>query len=582
MCTQVYPDSALKWCKKHQFEGSPEEVKPLLTEAFTMLTKAQELVIAWLQCEGIIGGKKIAREAPSEPDGGKRSAEQIAMNPGSVPGADDSDQSLSRRRKVNAKDNSPSADAVGGAANDGRGGEASCDAVAANAAAVAKPAAEHQGGAAFKDGRSQQISQTSIPSDPSDLFSSGEPGPLVRNNTRSWSVSDNGGDGGDGSGEPLLTRNNTRSWPVSDNGGDGGDGGAAGTAHSGFGFGGSRQRNATALVTAGASCVGGAKTPSIPDVFGGIGREVLSQPVMPTGGSSTDAEDGGEAGCHGASTASDAERPLQPFNAPLGGVDGPVGPLEYVGRDLLNMFGDFFDAIASGQPRPATWQDIGPHHQSLILDAIDSLHEKLEHGMVISRTCLLPISLESWRSFRKGPLDQECVAFMVRTLLEALGIPLIGGAGRAAYRSKHLMLSRTSDFVAVMMIPPGDDEQWAKSVVECLQSVYSASKPGRRQMLVVTKDLDLIIAGPSQTQSTMWLLTRQGRNIHIDEQTRTMIHSLLKRAGLTKLALKCDAGGGPGRKKETSPFAMFIDLVRCLACSTSALQPLYEAAALLV
>jgi hypothetical protein len=332
------------------------------------------------------------------------------------------------------------------------------------------------------------------------------------------------------------------------------------------------------LVTAGASCVGGAKTPSIPDVFGGIGREVLSQPVMPTGGSSTDAEDGGEAGCHGASTASDAERPLQPFNAPLGGVDGPVGPLEYVGRDLLNMFGDFFDAIASGQPRPATWQDIGPHHQSLILDAIDSLHEKLEHGMVISRTCLLPISLESWRSFRKGPLDQECVAFMVRTLLEALGIPLIGGAGRAACRSKQLMPSNPQcEFVAVMMMiqtgVAGDEVQWKKSVDEHLRSVYSASQQEKRQMLVVTKDLDLINAGPSRashTQPTRWFLTRQprpqGSQLFIDEQTRGKIHSLLKTAGLTNLALTCDSGGGPGRgrEKETSPFAMLIDLVRCL------------------
>ena len=526
MCQQIHPNKIQPWCKTYEFHGSQEEILPLLTDAFSILTKARELVENWLEREGIILGVKIARERPSESDGrkssSKRSAEQIALDSGTESGPDDSEQSLSRRRKGgNANDNQLAADARcdgAAAAGGGDGAARGGGAVAADAAAVAEPAAKHHGGAALP-------------------------------------VSDNGGDGGDLGGK--LRRNDTRSWtvlPDSDNGGDGGDGGAAETAHSGFGR--LRKGIATALplvtVDMGASCIGGAKTPSISDGFGGFDREVLSQPVRPTGGSG-DAEDGGEAGCHGA------------FHEPLGGVDGPVGALDYVGRDLLNWFRELFDA--SGLLRPAIWQETEPQHQCLMLDALQSLHLELEQCDVISQTCLLPISLASWQRFREGPLDQECVAFMVRTLLEALGIPLIGGAGKAACRSKQLMFSRTSSFVAVM-IPPDDREQWAISDVERLLSVFSASQQEHREMLVVTKGHELIKAGAaapaSKDQPTRWFLTRQGNKAYIDPQTVIKVESLLKKAGLTKVTVVQDSGEGSRERKETSPFAMFIDLVRCL------------------
>ncbi len=71
---------------------------------------------------------------------------------------------------------------------------------------------------------------------------------------------------------------------------------------------------------------------------GGLSRNDTNHSVGASGGGAgtgADGGHGGEAGCHGTAAASTAGRP---FHKRLEGVDARIGPLDYVGFDLLGQF----------------------------------------------------------------------------------------------------------------------------------------------------------------------------------------------------------------------------------------------------
>ena len=270
----------------------------------------------------------------------------------------------------------------------------------------------------------------------------------------------------------------------------------------------------------------------------------------------------------------------RPFFDDCHGACESVGPLEYIGRDLLATFQSLLNA--SGHHIPENWQDFQVEHLATIQNFLQECIRCIDH----ENGNQLPVPVSTLSSILEGKPDPSLFAFMVESLHNGVGSTRLSKQGWEQGKSSSFLKFDSRKVQEALLIGPVELEE--------LLSPASSKAPGGSIPLIMANGTQLTLttrtalfmfdeskrrlvhmyrADATDTKWTckIWQVCQQGaaHTSRIDELVRKPLAQFLKASGVMqdkgKFHHTCEnVALNHDFKEQSAGFGLFIQLSHVL------------------